>query len=384
VTLEDKKEQSNRWDKIPEVIQRMILKLSAVSDDALPPSPCETYMRLLKQSKALGVAMVLNIELSIFGCQVKVPMTMASAIKTGNFRANSLLVAHPFSIFNVPYIEAANMGSCNKTELDLLQSEGEGKPKEMVKKLVDNKFKYPTITHYLRHQFNNWYGVLQVCFGEQAIVSKEARAWISHVDQHESSYDACFKAGPDFGAKVLKLVDLTFFQLCENCLRAQMINEVDFTIIALSGKRFDIIQNCLKANKPAYLTQVPKKMHGVDGDDGDKAGKDGRKKLKSLKEGGGRFRDLGAMLRNSTQVAEWKLPTIKYKGIFAQETNAATPPFNATGLITCNKWHVQGFRYEKCDRKGTHKSFESASHKAAFDKWIKDLKAKKPMTIRAD
>jgi len=98
----------------------MILKLSAVSDDALPPSPCETYMCLLKQSKALGVAMVLNIELSIFGCQVKVPMTMASAIKTGNFRANSLLVAHPFSIFNVPYIEAANMGSCNKTELDLL------------------------------------------------------------------------------------------------------------------------------------------------------------------------------------------------------------------------------------------------------------------------
>ncbi len=78
----------------------------------------------------------------------------------------------------------------------------------------------------------------------------------------------------------------------------------------------------------------------MDGDDGDEAGKDGRKKLKSLKEGGGRFRDLGAMVRNSTQVAEWKLPTIEYKAIFTQETNVATPPFNATGLITCNKWHV--------------------------------------------
>jgi hypothetical protein len=210
----------------------------------------------------------------------------------------------------------------------------------MVKKLAENKFKYPTITHHLRHQFNNWYGVLQVCLCEQAIVSKEVRAWISHVDQHESSYDACFKADPEFGAKVLGLVDLTFFQLCENCLRAQTIDEVDFTIIALSGKRFDILQNCFQANKPAYLTQVPKKMHGVDGDDGDKAGKDGRKKLKSLKEGGGRFHDLGAMVRNSTQVAEWKLPTIKYKAIFTQETNVATPPFNATGLITCNKWHV--------------------------------------------
>jgi hypothetical protein len=61
---------------------------------------------------------------------------MANAIKTENFRANSLLVAHSFSIFNVPYIDAANMGSYNKTELDLLQSEGEGIPKDMVKKLV--------------------------------------------------------------------------------------------------------------------------------------------------------------------------------------------------------------------------------------------------------
>jgi hypothetical protein len=118
--------------------------------------------------------MVLNIKLSIRGCQVEVPTTMANAIKTGNFRANSLLVAHPFSIFNVPYIDAANMSSYNNTELDLLQSEGEGIPKEIVKKLAENKFKYPLCTHHLRHQFNNWYGVLQVCFGANSIVAKES------------------------------------------------------------------------------------------------------------------------------------------------------------------------------------------------------------------
>jgi hypothetical protein len=142
---------------------------------------------------------------------------MANAIKTGNFRANSLLVAHSFSICNVPYIDAANMGNYNKTELDLLQSEGEGIPKEMVKKLAENKFKYPSTSHHL-HQFNNWYGVLQVCFGEYSIVAKEARAGIVHIDQFESSYDACFKADSDFGAKILGLADLTFFQFCNSCL----------------------------------------------------------------------------------------------------------------------------------------------------------------------
>jgi hypothetical protein len=383
VSLDDKKDQSNGWDKIPEVVQNMILKLSAISDDTLPPGPCETYLRLLKQSKALGVAMVLNIELSIRGCQVEVPTTMANAIKTGNFRANSLLVAHSFSIFNVPYIDAANMGSYNKTELDLLQSEGEGIPKEMVKKLAENKFKFPVVTHHLRHQFNNWYGVLQVCFGEQALVAKEARAWINHIDQHESSYDACFKADPDFGARILGLIDLTFFQLCETCLRAQSLDDVDFTAIALQNKRFDIIQNCFQANKPAYLTLPPKKTHGLEGDEGNNALKDGKKKPKGNKDGGRdrfqyQYRDLGTMIRNGSQPVEWKLPGFKYRAIFTPEIIASTPPFNATGLITCNKWHVQGFCYEKCDRKASHKNFESASHKSAFDKWIKDLKAKNP------
>lgn len=164
--------------------------------------------------------MVLNIELSIRGCQVEVPTPMANAIKTGNSHANSLLVAHPFSIFNIPYIDAANTSSCNKTELNLLQSEGEGIPKEMVKKLVENKFKHPDTTHHLRHQFNNWFGVLQICFGEHSLLSREARAWITHVDKYKLSYDVCFKSDPDFGMKLLGLMDLSFFQLCDSCLRA--------------------------------------------------------------------------------------------------------------------------------------------------------------------
>jgi hypothetical protein len=126
---ESKKEGQNGREKLPEVVQDMILKLSAISDDVLPSGPSETYLKILKQSKALGVVMVINIELSLHGCQVEVPTTMANVIKTGNFRSNSLMVAHPFSIFNVPYMDAAIMSPFNKTELELLQSEGEGIPK---------------------------------------------------------------------------------------------------------------------------------------------------------------------------------------------------------------------------------------------------------------
>jgi hypothetical protein len=55
--------------------------------------------------------------------------------------------------------------------------------------------------------------MLQICFGKDALLSKEARAWIDHIDKYESSYDARFKTVTDFGAKVLGLIDLTFFSV---------------------------------------------------------------------------------------------------------------------------------------------------------------------------
>jgi hypothetical protein len=379
---DSKKDNQNGWDKLPDVVQDMILKLTATVDDYLPPGPAESYLKLLKQSKALGVAMVLNIELSLRGCQVEVPTTMANAIKTGNFRSNSLMVAHPFSIFNVPYMDAAHMSSYNKTELDLLQSEGEGIPKEIVKKLAENKFRSPDSTHHLRHQFNNWFGVLQVCFGEKSLVAKEARAWIVHIDRYELSYDAGFKSDPDFGSRILGLVDLTFFQLCDACLRAKTIDEIDFGQICLSAKRSDILQNCFQANKPVYLLSNAKKVRDDDEKELDelirKKIKLNEDKSKDKDKDKNIYRDLGNMVKNPNAVQDWILTGVKYKAIFSKDVIANTPAFNDSGLITCNKWHARGFCYEKCDRKGSHKKFESAPHKTAYDKWVKDLKAKNP------
>jgi hypothetical protein len=182
-------------------------------NEFLPPSPAESYLKVLKQSKAIGVATVLNLGLSMKGCQVEVPMTIVNAVKSGNFRANSQMVAHPFSVFNLPYIEASSMSNYNKIELDVLLTKGDSIPKDIAKKLTENKAKCPESTYQLRHQLNNWYGMLQICFGKDALLSKEARAWIDHIDKYESSYDARFKTVTDFGAKVLGLIDLTFFSV---------------------------------------------------------------------------------------------------------------------------------------------------------------------------
>jgi hypothetical protein len=84
------------------------------------------------------------------------------------------------------------------------------------------------------------------------------------------------------------------------------------------------------------------------------------------------------MVKNTQVVQDWFLPGAKYKALFTRDVIGSTPPFNDSGLITCNKWHVRGFCYEKCNRKGSHKKFESNAHKTAYGTWVKALKAKAP------
>jgi len=65
-----------------------------------------------------------------------------------------------------------------------------------------------------------------------------------------------------------------------------------------------------------------------------------------LKDKDSKFKDLGDMVKNGQAVQDWILPGAKYKAIFTKEVIGSTPPFNDSGLITCNKWHVRGFCYE--------------------------------------
>jgi hypothetical protein len=60
---------------------------------------------------------------------------------------------------------------------------------------------------------------------------------------------------------------------------------VDFSTISLQNKRFNILQNCFQANKPAYLLLPPKKPHDQDLEGGEENPKEGKKKPKFNKDG---------------------------------------------------------------------------------------------------
>jgi hypothetical protein len=212
---------------------------------------------------------------------------------------------------------------------------------------------HPTL---LRHQFNNWLGILQICFGDKSLLAREAKCWIVHSDENELAYNARFKGDPEFGAKLLGAIDLAFFNLCDSCFRATTIHEVEFGKYCLSTLRDDIVCNRFHEGMPTYLI-APNKKRELEDDEGGENKADKKRTIdKNNKEN--KFKDLGEMVKNGQAVQDWIMPGNKYKSIFTKEVISSTPSFNDSGLITCNKWHVRGFCYEKCERKGSHKKFD--------------------------
>jgi hypothetical protein len=201
------------------------------------------------------------------------------------------------------------------------------------------------------------------------------------IKKYKLSYDAIFKMDPEFGAPVLGLFDLTFFQLSDACLWVKTIEDVDFGQICSSSKCADVLQNCFQAHKPVYLLSTPKSPRNED-DNGPEGHSSKKNKQLDLKNKDNKDklqnRDLGEMVKNPHSVQYGIFTGGKYKEAFMKEIIASSPLFNESGVVACNNWHVIGFCYKKCNRHNFHKKFESATHKCAYVKWLWELKAKHP------
>jgi hypothetical protein len=78
---------------------------------------------------------------------------------------------------------------------------------------------------------------------------------------------------------VLGLIDLTFFQFCDSCLKAESMEEVDFGSIALDNDHYNITRNTFQACVPAYLANRQKRKAEDDLEDNEDETKKRHRKL---------------------------------------------------------------------------------------------------------
>jgi hypothetical protein len=262
--------------------------------------------------------------------------------------------------------------------MQLMASDGAGVDKATADILAKDNYKIPYNSHKLRHQLNNWQGLLQLVFGSTSLIAKEVSRWVSHIDRLESTYDEQFKIDKDFGAKVCGLIDRSTYQFLGSCLHAKTPEDIDWELLSLENKRFEIQQNCFVANKPAYL--ITAKKPDKDNKDKDKDEEDQEQKERYPKKYKKEkiIQDpthLGAMVSNTRKNPEWDCKG-NYHAIFSKAVNRKTPPFNAEGISACNKWHCNGYCFEGCARSVTHKQFSDETLKKNYGDWVKDLKKK--------
>ena len=362
--------ESSASDLLPDVIKRMILKMSSTQDDAFPETFCDSFTEIMKQKKIIPATQVMQLMMRSLRCQTKISVSIMTAIRHGNFMPESIMIAHPFSPFSVGYFDAANSDSQHQIKLDLLGSDGDGLPKEIVDMLIKDNCSIPHSFHRLRHQINNWLGVISLVFGNKCLIAKELEEWIKHMDNHEQSYDGCFKIDTDFGAKVLGLIARTFYQFAASCQAAASPEKVNFSVLSLHHKRAEIEQLSFHANLPTFLISSQKQSlkRTKSDDEEDEPNPKIPKKTRTNEK-----KDLGSVVKNQDFISAWDCKAV-YKQLFTHQVIRTTPAFNASGVITCNKWHAQGHCFDKCDRKASHKKFPDETHKQNYAKWIKKLK----------
>jgi hypothetical protein len=246
-------------------------------------------------------------------------------------------------------------------------SDGDGLFLEVVDKLLKDRFEVPTSTVKARHHAHNWYMILQICFGEKSLLALKAKDWVTHIDENEAAYDACFRCNKDFGAKLGGCINLAFYQFLSSCFNVTTPDKVNFAGISLHHKHVEIENLNLTGHRPSYLMATQDKSRIRDDPDDKPTNKKQQKTDKLQNE----RKDLGAVICNTNQIKGWNCNKV-YKQVFTKNWIAETPAFNATCIITCNMWYAQGHCFENCDHKATHKSFPDDSFKQAYGKWIKE------------
>jgi hypothetical protein len=167
----------------------MIICASSVTDSDFPSGPSDSLLQILRSKKVLSIRTMMNVMLASINCNVNITVSMATAITSANLRSISPQVPHPFSCFNTPYHDASQLNPEDEIRMQLMASDGIGVDKATANILSKENYKTSYSTHKLRHQLNNWQGLLQLIFGADDLIAKEASRWVLHIDCLESTYD---------------------------------------------------------------------------------------------------------------------------------------------------------------------------------------------------
>lgn len=201
------------WNNIPKLLRDMVVRASSVTDTAFPSGPCDSLLEILRPKKVVMIKALMNTLLQNMNCQVNISIAIVTAIANANLRSPSSQASHPFSCLHTPYYDASSTSAENDIKLQLMASDGIGVDKATAESLAKDNFSIPTNTHKLRHQLNNFWGLLVLIFGPESLIASELSAWVKHIDAHESTYDEQFKIDPNVGAKICSLIDRSIHQV---------------------------------------------------------------------------------------------------------------------------------------------------------------------------
>ena len=360
----NKESKKNKFAKLPESSQRLILFASSKSETQERPTVNPEFEKFLEQTSLSRARTHLNQVLSSFGCHIDANPILVASIMAGDLIwTKTSHTPEKFTIFLMAKPKSGSSGMSQKDWLKLHLQEAnsnQGFDNSIMDKLSEFKFDYPRSLSELRHFVDNMTGVARLIFYGNSVAAVSLNSWVDLFDSKELLFEMQFDVDPLFGLKICLTIDRSFQLFLQSCQDASDFDEVNFRYLDFSFDQDSIERGRFSCVPPPPLLALfqaatPSVPNGVPSK---------KRRLNALAGSGQEEEQPKSIITNTNKNPDWILSeNEQYSQVFPRSVwkQNLVPSMNGGDKLCCPRLNGRGYCFDNCNR--SHDKMNQATAK---------------------
>ena len=351
------------WKKIGRDFQQAILFASSPDGETVPEDPSHRLLQLIHTKNGATAARLIKRWHNKL--DIVIQTGMATNITKGMLTSTpDEFTIDTFSPFFTPPLRAGfqNISNDELNGLELSQHSRNLTPSD-IKKMTSCTLYIPKSAHELKLQIKNFHAVTSDIITEDALITQDINAAVTHQDNNEAHYHHLFQENKYFGVWFMYRLHYKVQSLLHQCLRVDSIHDVDFATFSIKEELRQISSQNIHITAPAwFLKQEQELAAKINTKYNTPPRGQVRSRTFSPHRDNNRSHDKRVRIENSAQDSVVALtPGESYSRIVdwksLQKHENIAPKIE--GVFMCNNWQMRGYCFSSCKRATTHVSLNN-------------------------
>ena len=340
------------FKKIPLKYQNMLL-VATSTGEATNVDYEQAATEFFKTTNVLNAQVLLNSEMEAAKLDCTIPPAMATALTHGGFLWTNPLTPSGFAASTI-ISEGVLRTDTLYEGMVLDYSTKHDMSATSLAKLTRTQVMFPSSIETAIERIQALQTLSNYFFGRRSFVSQGLTKMVNLCLDNKQLLRTKLYLDSQFIAKLIFAVDDRTYQWLRQCSTAEAVTDTDLDLIDFQTLFKDILLNRFDINLPPNIAKITNV---------DKHNDDEKKN---------KVRNAPVMVKNDTQVRDWKLRnTEKWETVFRGKSRHG--PTLSLGCKPCLKYHAKGFCFDDCSLIKSHQKLNADDTKST-ENFIKELR----------